>query len=79
MTGANAGCAPQDGDTPLLIAAHQGNMAVAQMLLQAMADKEAKNKVRVSCSGSGMEEQSFEQFLDVSRGLAIRQNFCAPA
>ena len=141
---ADAGFAPQDGDTPLLIAAHQGDEAVVQVLLQAganteatdkvrarwrvgnggggekrgcvscflgvlltgfgglsnlacgweyrsscpehcssqllaMADTEAKSKVRVSGSGNGRVEQSFERYLDVSRGLAIFRNFCAPA
>ena len=45
-TGADTGCAPQNGSTPLLIAAHQGSAAVVQVLLQAGAKNEAKNKVR---------------------------------
>ena len=38
--------APQLGQTPLFIAAHQGKEALAQMLLRAGADKEAVDQVR---------------------------------
>ena len=39
------GCAPQDGETPLLITAHQGHLEVVQFLVQADANKDAPNKV----------------------------------
>jgi len=45
-TDADTGCAPQDGHTPLWIAAFRGNEAVEQVLLQAGAEKEATDKVR---------------------------------
>ena len=45
-TDADTGCAPQDGHTPLWIAAFRGNEAVEQVLLQAGADTEATDKVR---------------------------------
>jgi ankyrin repeat protein len=37
---------PQHGHTPLFTAAFQGNVAVAQVLLQAEADKEATDPAR---------------------------------
>ena len=41
------GCrAPQDGWTPLMWAAHQGNLEVARELISKGADIEAKDKVR---------------------------------
>jgi len=45
-TGADAGGAPQHGKTPLYAAAEMGKVAVAQVLLQAGADKEAEGPVR---------------------------------
>ena len=45
-TDADEGCAPQDGATPLWIAAQEGQEEVAQVLLKAGANREAKNKVR---------------------------------
>ena len=45
--GADAGArAPQDGATPLFIAAEKGRLAVARILLDAGANTEAKDKVR---------------------------------
>ena len=38
--------APQDGSTPLSIAAFEGRDAVVQFLVQENADKDAPNKVR---------------------------------
>ena len=38
----------QDGRTPLHVAGHVGHLAVARTLLEAGADKEAKDKVRDS-------------------------------
>ena len=38
--------APQDGCTPLLLAAKGGHLVVAQQLVAAEADKEARDKVR---------------------------------
>ena len=40
------GDAPQDGHTPLFIAAREGHLEVAQILLDAGANKQAKVKVR---------------------------------
>ena len=40
------GDAPQDGYTPLFIAAFKDNVAAAQMLLQAGADMDAQTPVR---------------------------------
>ena len=39
-------CAPQDGHTPLHLAADDGNAAVVEQLLAAGADTEAKCEVR---------------------------------
>ena len=47
------GDAPQNGNTPLFIAAFHDNMASAQVLLQAGANKEAKNEVRAKRRGEG--------------------------
>ena len=38
---------PQDGDTPLHLAADTNQSSVVQRLLDAKADKEATNRVRV--------------------------------
>ena len=45
------GCAPQDGDTPLFTAAHQGHLEVVQVLVQAHANKDAPNKVSQGSGG----------------------------
>ena len=37
---------PQDGETPLHLAAHRGRVAVVEQLLAAGADVEAKDTVR---------------------------------
>ena len=41
------GHAPQDGATPLIIAAYKGHVAVAGLLVEKGADKDAPNKVVV--------------------------------
>ena len=38
-------CSPQDGDTPLFVAAEKGHVEVVQFLVQADADKNFKTKV----------------------------------
>jgi ankyrin repeat protein len=43
--------APQDGCTPLFITALVGHVEVAQVLIQAGANREAKNKVRAKRGG----------------------------
>ena len=40
------GCAPQDGETPLFTAAHQGLLKVVKLLVQADANTDARDKVR---------------------------------
>ena len=45
-TDADEPSAPQDGATPLWIAAQEGQEEVAQVLLKAGANTEAKDKVR---------------------------------
>ena len=48
------GGAPQDGRTPLFEAAHQGHLAVAQMLLGLGANKETADEVRGGWGGEWM-------------------------
>ena len=43
----------QDGRTPLIMAAFVGDMEVAQVLLKAGANKEAKDEVRMIRGGEG--------------------------
>jgi hypothetical protein len=50
---ADAGGAPQDGHTPLFFAALRGHVEVAQVLLEAGANKEAKDEVMMSRGGEG--------------------------
>ena len=52
-TDADAVCAPQHGQTPLFVAAWEGKEAVAQVLLDAGANTEAKDKVRAKRGGEG--------------------------
>ena len=40
------GCAPQNGATPLYVAAQKGHVQVVEALVQAGADKDAPTKVR---------------------------------
>jgi len=52
--GADTGGSPQNGATPLYVAAHNGHLEVAQLLVQAGADKDAPNSVREGRGGEGM-------------------------
>ena len=45
------GGAPQNGRTPLIVATQQGKKVVAQVLLEARANIEARNKVRTKMGG----------------------------
>ena len=47
-------CAPQDGRTPMHLAAERDYGSVVEMLLEAKASKEAKDKVR------GMGDDAYE-------------------
>ena len=51
--GADVGGAPQSGCTPLHAAAYFGKEAVAQVLLKAGVDNEAKGPVRARDCGEG--------------------------
>jgi len=46
------GCAPQDGDTPLRIAMHNGHAEVVRVLVVAGADTDVKTKVRERIGGN---------------------------
>ena len=53
------GCAPQDGETPLYIAAEKGHLEVARVLLEAGADITANDNVserRVGGEGQRIRE-----------------------
>ena len=47
------GCAPQDGRTPLFIAAQYGQLAMIRLLLEAGANPVAKDEVMEGMGGEG--------------------------